>query len=68
MDKKKIKTDCYYYIGKDINDELQCYHHVKGFCPCDTCNMYISHDEIERQAEIFRCIRKENNNGRNILG
>lgn len=54
-----VKKDCFYYIV--VNNEPQCRDHVQGFCPCDTCNQFISKEEMRRQIDIMRKVRAKVN-------
>ena len=58
-----IRQDCFYYTIRITNSkhkyEPQCRNHIEGFCPCDTCVDYISREEMRRQIDILKRIRKE---------
>ena len=56
-----VKLNCIYHSFENDGNGVysQCKFHTKGMCPCETCDSFISEDEMKRCIEILKRVRKD---------
>lgn len=64
MDATRIedcRVNCYFFEFGKISRQVTCrYYGVKGECPCKTCRLYISSNEVDN---IARNVAKKRDGG-----
>lgn len=55
-----VKLDCIHHSFENDGNGVysQCEFHTKGICPCETCNSFISEDEMKHWMKILKQVRK----------